>query len=590
MTRALPHYRDFRRFAAPAQVAQQLVPKTIPAPTRGLVLNENAAFMQPAGALALDNWFVTENTIKLRGGSQTWCTLAESTPVQSLFSYVTGTAQKLFAANVSKLYEVTSSVAAPIASITIADGRFSTAQLSNAGGDWLIAVNDTGDYPLRYDGVSWLQLIPSYVPPAGEPGLIFGPADTPVLQGQSLTQVWKYRRRLFFIQGRSMDAWYLDIDAVAGPLLNIPLSGAFTKGGYLLFGCAWSVSAGDGIDDKCIFVTSEGEIAVFTGTNPGDFQNWKQQGRYQMARPMGKNSWLNIGGDVLIITVDGIVPISQVLVKDIAALEFSALTRSIHPLWKEEILDKNDRPWSMCKWDEFGGLFVTLPGGLEADWRCFVANTVTGAWTRFVGWDALQFCTLSGSMFFGTQDGRIVQADVKGKDYSANRPPTPAEEGTGAYLLRSYGCTYVGGWEVFGSPPFVFTFRQARVVFTTRSGVQFIPQVTAQTNYHIGELPPLPLPGPDIGPAEVWDEGLWGSDGPVVPPDPLPVPAPEPGAARWDQPGATAAPVRTTWWVSIGETGLSHAPVVQVSVFQEVKPDVEMLGLSMLAEKAGVAV
>ena len=76
MTRSLPHYRDFRRFAAPAQVAQQLIPKTIPAPTRGLVLNENPAFMQPAGSLMLDNWFVTENAIRLRGGSQTWSTAA----------------------------------------------------------------------------------------------------------------------------------------------------------------------------------------------------------------------------------------------------------------------------------------------------------------------------------------------------------------------------------------------------------------------------------------------------------------------------------------------------------------------------------
>jgi hypothetical protein len=43
-------------------------------------------------------------------------------------------------------------------------------------------------------------------------------------------------------------------------------------------------------------------------------------------------------------------------------------------------------------------------------------------------------------------------------------------------------------------------------------------------------------------------------------------------------------------WVSIGETGWSHAPIVQVSVFQQARPDVEMLGISMLAEKAGVAV
>jgi hypothetical protein len=418
------------------------------------------------------------------------------------------------------------------------------------------------------DGVSWIT----------------GPPGSPVVNGHGLTQVWKYRRRLFFIQGGSMNAWYLDIDAVGGALQLIPLSGAFTKGGALLFGCTWSVSAGDGIDDKCIFVTTEGEIAIFTGTNPNDAQNWRQQGRYQMSKPMGKNAWLNIGGDVLIITVDGLVPISQALVKDITALEFSALTRPIHPLWKDEILAKSDRPWSMCKWEDFGGLFVTTPGGYNGDWRCFVANTVTGAWTRFTGWDALQFCVLAGNMYFGTQDGRIVQADVGGKDYGAVRTA-----GATAETMRTYTCMYVGGWEVFGGPPFTFTLRQARASFTANPGEQFIPWIGACINYVVELPPPMPA-GPDFGPAEVWDEGLWGSDGPVVPPDPPPVPVHEAGAARWDQPAAPAPTVQTTGWVSIGETGTSHAPIVQVSVYQQAKPAVEMLGISMLAEKAGVAV
>jgi hypothetical protein len=594
--------------------------------------------MQPAASLVQDNWFSTENTMRLRGGSQTWCSLPETTPVKSLFSYVTGTAKKMFAANASKLYEVTSATATLIPGIIIADGHFSTAQLANAASYWLIACNDTGDYPLRYNGIQWSQLAAGnarwlnntayavgssvydpdlgthwrclvahtspasgnfaayrganpthWIDKASDDGqFITGPPGSPVEHGLSLTQVWKYRRRLFFIQGRSMDAWHLDIDAVGGLLKQIPLSGAFTKGGYLLFGCAWSVSAGDGIDDKCIFVTSEGEIAVFTGTNPTDAANWKQQGRYQISRPMGKNAWLNIGGDVLIITVDGIVPISQALVKDITALEFSALTRSIHPLWSEEVLDKNDLPWSMCKWDEFGGLFVTTPGGSVGDWRCFVANTVTGAWCRFTGWDALQFCSLSGNMFFGTQDGRIVQADVLGKDYSSTRPPTPAQEGTGAWPLRPYTCVHVGGWETFGGPPFTFTLRQARCSFNTRASEPFIPFMTACIDYVI-EVPPAPPAGPDFGPAEVWDEGLWGA-GTVPPPTEPPPEANEPGAARWDQPGSGVAPTRSTMWVSIGETGVVHAMIVQVSVFQQARPDVEMLGISMLAEKAGVAV
>ena len=589
MSRSLPHYREFRRFGAPAEVAQQVLPKTISAPTRGLILNENPAFMQPSAALVLDNWFTTEKSIRLRGGSQTWCSLPETTPVQSLFNFVTGTLRKLFATNAHKLYDVTSATAALVTGVTLADGYFSTAQFSNAGGDWLLAVNDTGDYPLRFNGTSWVQLIPSYTPPAGQPGRLTGPVGTPVVDGRGLTQVWKYRRRLFFIQGGSMNAWYLDIDAVGGALLNIPLSGSFNKGGTLLFGCTWSVSAGDGIDDKCIFVTTEGEVAIFSGTNPSDVANWRQQGRYQMSRPMGKNSWLNIGGDVLIITVDGLVPISQVQTKDVAALEFSALTRVVHPLWQQEVLDKEDRPWSMCKWDDLGALFVTLPGGLEGDWRCLVANTVTGAWSLYRGWDALQFCVLSGNMYFSTQDGRIVQADFGGSDYSAVRPILPAVEGSTAYPLRAYTCTYVGGWETFGEPPVTFTLTQARCAFFGRANDTFIPSVSACVNYSI-DIPPPPPAGTLSAPSEVWDEGLWGSSGPVVPPDPLPVPTPEAGAARWDQPSASSGPPRTTMWVSIGETGWSHAPVVQVSVFQIPRPDVEMLGISMLAAKAGIAV
>ena len=49
----------------------------------------------------------------------------------------------------------------------------------------------------------------------------------------------------------------------------IYLSGASTKGGKLLFGATWSIDAGDGTDDKCVFVTDNGEVLVFTGSDPG---------------------------------------------------------------------------------------------------------------------------------------------------------------------------------------------------------------------------------------------------------------------------------------------------------------------------------
>jgi hypothetical protein len=61
---------------------------------------------------------------------------------------------------------------------------------------------------------------------------------------------------------------------------------------------------------------------IFTGTNPADAANWKQQGRYFLSAPLGMNGHLQVGGDMLILTVDGIVPVSQAISKDAGQLEW----------------------------------------------------------------------------------------------------------------------------------------------------------------------------------------------------------------------------------------------------------------------------
>ena len=59
--------------------------------------------------------------------------------------------------------------------------------------------------------------------------------------------------------------------------------------------------------------------------------------------------------------------------------------------------------------------------------------------------------------------------------------------------------------------------------------------------------------------------------------------------AQWDQPTARP-PVRNTMWLSIGRTGFAHAPIVMVTVAQQAKPNVELLALAVIFEKAGVNV
>ena len=371
---------------------------------------------------------------------------------------------------------------------------------------------------------------------------IIGPAGTPVENGEALTYVCKYRNRWFFIERQSMNAWYLGLNAVGGQLNLLPLSGAATKGGKLLFCATWSIDAGDGIDDKLVFCTDLGELLIFTGGNPSNATNWRQEGRYEMSPPLGMNAHLAVGGDLLIATVDGILPTSGAITKSRANWIWPRSPATSNRCGATRSNDKREHHWTLCKWDEYGGIFVTLPGGLPGEQRCLVVNRQPARGRGSPAADCMCFMRLGGDMFFGTQTGQIMLADRTGYD---NGVP--------------YVATLVGGWEMFSSPSQTITWRQARASFFSRAGEPFQPQLSATTDYVV-TCHRSPMPGRIPGLARSWDEGLWDT-------------------ALWDATAPTPS-VRNTMWVSIGMTGYSHAPVVQVTVAQNARPIVDLISIA----------
>jgi hypothetical protein len=599
-------------------MALQYATTTLPAPIRGVIENENWAYTKPGGAVILDNWFPTQKGLRLRGGTERWLTLPDPVEVvRSGFEYVSGSVQRMFAATTTRLFDVTFSDS-PIEVTglgTQTNGNYSAAQLANTGGDYLIIVNDAGDYVRRFNGSSWAYLsttLPAvwaistaYVvgdraldtadntrwkcliahtsPGTGtfaaarlatpsqwalehasdNVSFITAPATAPAMvqNGQGLTHVWKHANRLFFVQGGTMNAWCLPVHAVGGELVFIPLSGAMKRGGSLLFGASWSVDSGSGMDDKCIFVSDQGEIAIFSGTDPTSSTNWKQDGCYDISQPLSKYGHQKLGGDIMISTIDGIVPLTATMSKDVSQLSLAAITYNIQNLWTLERNVKRTYPTMLTKWSEGNALIFSFPGAGSTVAGIFpiksstvgVSNVQTGAWCRYTGWDAVCFMQLHGSLFFGTQDGRIMMAESSGTD-----------DGVG------YVCTMVGGWEMFQSPPNQVTWFQARAAFFSSAHEPFQPQLAAAVDYQF-VIPPPPPPGPDPGPLDVWDQGLWDT-------------------ALWDQPGASIPAIKNTMWVSIGETGFSHAPIVQVTVEQQVRPTVELVSISATYLRMGANV
>ena len=662
----MSQYAGLQRIPVDQQIAQRLETVTIPAPTRGIIMDENEAYMQPGAAVVCDNWKPTLRGVSLRGGCVRWVTLPETTPVISAFHYSNAGVERIFAGNATKLYDVTSpgsaiaahwqnstyynvgdlasdiadgtvwrsnnaqitpavpvtfaayraanpslwtaAAAPPVVKAGQASGNYSASQLANQGGNWMIVVNDAGDYALRYNGSTWVTLNSTPPPvwvvshayavgnratdstdgsfwkcavahtsaasgtfaadraahptfwtvdtPADGVSWITGPAGTAVANGANLVYVCKYRNRFFFIEKNSMNAWYLPLNAVGGALALIPLSGAATKGGKLLFIATWTIDAGDGIDDKLIFCTDLGELLIFTGSDPSSAtgsQPWHQEGRFQIDMPMGLNAHTQIGGDVLIATMSGIVPVSAAITKSSEELELAAITRQIRPMWRDEVNAKVSWSWTMENWPRYGGIFVTLPGGAVGNRYCAVVNASTGAWARYTGWDATCFVQMGNDMFFGTQDGYIMQADHTGFDDG-----------------KSYVATLVGGWDMFQSPGQTITWRQARAIFSATAYQPFIPQIAATMDY-IVTLPTPPPAGADVGTPDLWDQGIWN-------------------VAKWDTAFNSQPVAKNTGWVSIGATGFSHAPIVQVTVSQQNTPDVNLIAISATFERGGINV
>lgn len=500
-------------------VAQQYV---FPPPMRGLVLNENIAQAQPGGAEVLDNWVCTTSGVSVRGGTSDHVPLGSE--VLSMFVHTTGGTESAFGATETAIYPITAaSLTTPTAAVTgQTSGVYSAEQFGTAGGDYLYAVNGTDD-ALLFDGTTWTPI---------------NGASSPAITGATtseLSYVWSFASRLFFIKKDTLDVWYLPVDSIGGAAQEFSLAGIFKKGGSLVFGATWSLDAGDGLDDKCVFVSDQGEIAIYEGTNPGSAADWRKAGVYQVSKPLGPKGKMQAGGDLLIATETGLVPISAAINQDIAALEMSAVSKTITPLWQSKSASLPGG-WEIIKWPTENIMIVSQPGDRET--TCLVANLQTGAWSRFTGINVNVLAFFDGAVFFGGIDGFVRKMQSGGSDSGIN-----------------YTAAYLGKHEHLGLPGLQKTIAQMRATLNGSSNVD--PLVTAKTDY-VTDLSLAPNAAPDSLVGSSWGAGIWGT-------------------AIW----GGSPRVTKGRWSAIGRTGYAIAPEVQLTFGGIAKPDVELVGVDV---------
>lgn len=516
-------------------------PKSFPAPIKGWVTNENLASPTPQTAIVMDNWFPELTGARIRFGAGRHGRIG-SGPVESMFSYHSGLQSNFFASDLTHVFDITAPADPDIPPSPAISGQTSgyycAVPFTTAGGQFLYILNGTDD-PQLFNGTTWAAINASSSPIA-----LTGVAAS------KFSQAAVYRNRLFFVEGGTMNIWYPAVGALGGALSNITMQGIFRRGGAVLFVSTWSLDSGDGIDDKFVVVSTVGEVAVFEGANPSGTTtaDWNLVGVYECATPLGKNAWVRVGGDLLILTREGEVPLTAIMGKDPAALTLTAITRPIEPEWRREALRRQNLPWEMVKWPERNMGIVNVPVNSDADDPyCYVVNLQSGAWARYTGWDTRCVHVFNEWGYFGTNDGRIMRMESGGSD-----------DGT------PYECVLVSHFDHLDAPGQHKTVQNARAVFNADS--DFPALISASTDYTVT----LPSPPDAVSPpgADVWDVGLYD-------------------VAKWDSYASRIPVIR---WNTVGRSGFAFAWQIQVSCASSLSTYAELRSIDLTFEVGGTIV
>jgi len=169
----------------------------------------------------------------------------------------------------------------------------------------------------------------------------------------------------------------------------------------------WTIDSGSGMDDHAVFFTSEGQVAVYQGIDPSTAAGFVLVGVYDIGEPVTRNCFVKYGSDLLLICRDGVQPLSAALQSSRVSTKVSITDKIQQAMSDATGTYASSYGWQLQVFPEKNALILNVPvtGGQQQ----FVMNTLSGAWCRFLGWNASCFVQSQSRLYFGT-NGKVCEA------------------------------------------------------------------------------------------------------------------------------------------------------------------------------------
>jgi hypothetical protein len=366
---------------------------SMPAPVGGLNDRDSIVEMKPNEALVLDNWWPYPTYCSIRKGRKPWVTGLPST-VKTLMEYAPASGNaKLLAVCSGNVYDVTSQgVAGSPIHTGLTNDECQEAMMTTPGGSYLMFVNGT-DKMHAYNGTTFTTPTVNSVDSA------------------TFVHVTLFKNRLFFAQKNSLKVFYLPVNSIGGQASELDLGAVFQHGGSVMAVYNWSIDAGDGVDDKFVVITTNGEIAVYAGTDPSSVNTWSLVGVFYVGAPISRRCGVKYAGDLILNTLEGVFPLSSALLSATVNRQNAITDKIQNSVSLAAGAYINNFGWQVCLYPDNNMLILNIPAGNGANFQ-YVQNTITGAWTKFTGWNASVWLSVKDGLFYG--DSNSVQKAWEG--------------------------------------------------------------------------------------------------------------------------------------------------------------------------------
>lgn len=459
----LAYARRKKALAKPARAASF----HLPAPIGGVNTVSPGTDLPASDSIYSYNLIGAEYGLRSRLGWREWVTGLDG-PVRSLLPFTgstkDGANNRLFACTQTGIWDVSSSTTTPTRVVTFGtqngdSGYGSSTVMVTAAGHFLCYCDEANGYHVYAEsGATWAVVTPAatiawaagtaYIVgdrrlnggltyectvagtsaaapdtgPSGTGGAIVDGGVTwkyvaRVLSGVDpalLVAVLPWKNRLWLVERDTARAWYLGVGAVTGAATSFTFGQRFQHGGDLRCLASWSIDGGSGIDDRLVAISGGGDVVIYAGTDPSQASTFSLVGVWYVgAVPTGRRLTTDSGGDLLVMSSIGILPMSKLVIGNPLIDRTQFQTAKISNLFNQlQAATATVRGWSMRLHPQDAALMVLVPQGAGASSTQLVMSLTTRGWHQYrdlpIGQCAEPW---NGTLYFGTENGRVCVND-----------------------------------------------------------------------------------------------------------------------------------------------------------------------------------